>query len=118
MPKPVKILTVYYKHKLGGFCKRLRMKIEAYLEKGWEVHYVSVEPFPYSHENLIPHILPTPMHQHDTVFFWIYFFTVSPWYVLWVAMKNRVDLISIFSTLYALIAGPAKDEPDEGVGRG
>ncbi len=102
------VLTIYYKHKPGGFCKRLKMKIEAYLENGWVVHYVAVEPFPYSHPNLIPHILPTPMRSHDTIFFWMYFFLAAPLYMALVALRNRANLISVFSPLYALISSPAK----------
>ncbi|MFQ5451258.1 MAG: glycosyltransferase family 4 protein [Nitrospinaceae bacterium] len=108
MPTSPKILTVYYKHKPGGFCKRLRMQIEAYLEKGWHVHYVAVEPFPYSHPHLVPHLLPGSPRNHDSLPFWIYFFLVSPWYVLWVGLKEQVDFLSAVSPLYALLSTPAK----------
>jgi glycosyltransferase involved in cell wall biosynthesis len=103
-----RVLTVYYKHKPGGFCKRLKMKIEAYLEQGWMVHYIAVEPFPYNHPNLTPHILPTPFKRHDTIFFWIYFFTVSPWFTGWIAFKEKINLLSIFSLTYACLCAPAK----------
>ena len=108
MPKSPKILTVYYKHKPGGFCKRLQMKIEAYLDKGWHVHYVAVEAFPYSHPNLFPHILPTPFQNHDSLPFWIYFFLTAPFYVLATGLKEKVDLISVFSSQYAFICGLAR----------
>jgi glycosyltransferase involved in cell wall biosynthesis len=108
MTQPTQILTIYYKHKPGGFCKRLRMKIEAYLDRGWTVHYIAVEPFPYSHPNLIAHILPTPMRNHDSIPFWVYFFLTVPLYMAWVGMKQRAHLISVFSPLYALISAPAK----------
>ena len=102
------VLTLYYKHKPGGFCKRLKMKIEAYLENGWVVHYIAVEPFPYVHPNLIPHILPTPMQRQDTVLFWLYFFLTAPFYTAFIGLRNRINLISVFSPLYAALAGPAK----------
>ncbi|GJL80162.1 MAG: hypothetical protein NPINA01_31510 [Nitrospinaceae bacterium] len=108
MPNTTEILTIYYKHKPGGFCKRLQMKIEAYLDKGWRVHYIAVEPFPYDDPKLIPHILPTPMQSHDSIAFWIYFFLTAPIYTTLVGMKNKINLISIFSPLYALISSPAK----------
>lgn len=103
-----KILTVYYKHRPGGFCQRLRMKIEAYLNKGWHVHYVAVEPYPYTHANLHPHIIPTPMLRHDSLLFWLYFFLTAPIWVFITAAKHKIDLFSIFSTPYAAITGPAK----------
>ena len=103
-----RVLTVYYKHKPGGFCKRLEMKIHAYLEQGWEVHYIAVKPFPYKHENLTPHILAAPFKNHDTLFFWVYFFTVAPWFTAWIACKEKIQLISIFSLTYACLCAPAK----------
>ena len=102
------ILTIYYKHKPGGFCKRLQMKINAYLEQGWRVHYIAVQPFPYQHPNLTPHILPTPFKHHNTLIFWGYFFALVPWFTAWVAWREKVNLISIFSLTYACLCAPAK----------
>ena len=108
MSTETRVLTVYYKHKPGGFCKRLQMKIHAYLEQGWKVHYIAVEPFPYKHKKLTPHILTTPFKNHDTLFFWIYFFAVAPWFTAWIACKEKIQLISIFSLTYACLCAPAK----------
>ncbi|MZG54706.1 MAG: glycosyltransferase family 4 protein [Nitrospinae bacterium] len=103
-----RVLTIYYKHKPGGFCKRLKMKIEAYLEQEWEVHYIAVEPFPYTHPNLIPHILPTPFKNHESLLFWAYFFLMAPGYALWVTKIEKIQLLSIFSLLYAALSAPAR----------
>jgi glycosyltransferase involved in cell wall biosynthesis len=103
-----RVLTVYYKHKPGGFCNRLQKKIFAYLKQGWTVHYIAVKPFPYNHPNLIPHILSTPFKNQNTILFWFYFFTVSPWYIGWVAFKEKIKLLSIFSLTYACLCAPAK----------
>ncbi|PIQ96811.1 MAG: hypothetical protein COV67_07535 [Nitrospinae bacterium CG11_big_fil_rev_8_21_14_0_20_56_8] len=104
----MKILTVYYKHKPGGFCKRLRMKIEAYLEQGWEVHYIAVEPYPYTSPRLIPHLLPCPFSCHDSPWFWLYFFVTAPLFILFTAYRCRIQLLSIFSPLYASLCIPAR----------
>ncbi|MBC8284625.1 MAG: glycosyltransferase [Nitrospinae bacterium] len=103
-----RVLTIYYKHKPGGFCRRFQVKIEAFLEKGWEVHYLAVEPYPYSHANLKPHILPTPISNHDSLFFWIYFFSIAPWVFLWIGFRKKINLITTGSPLYAFFCGPAK----------
>ncbi len=108
MDNPTKILTVYYKHKPGGFCKRLKMKINAYLEKGWQVHYVAVEPYPYQHPNLIPHILPIPVRNHDSLIFWLLFFLLAPGYIAWTGWKEKINLISVFSLTYASLCAPVK----------
>ena len=103
----VNILTIYYKHKPGGFCKRLRMKIEAYLEHGWTVHYIAVEPFSYQHRNLIPHLLNSPTDNHTSLFFWMYFFLAAPIKVIQVARQENIDLFSVFSPIYGYIVTPA-----------
>ena len=103
-----RVLTIYYKHKPGGFCRRLRFKIEAFLENGWEVHYLAVEPYPYTHPNLKSHILWTPFSQYESIFFWAYFFAVSPFALMWVGLRNKINLITTGSPLYAFFCGPAK----------
>lgn len=108
MKPPQIILTAYYKFKPDGFCKRFRLMIEAYLDRGCKVHYIAVEPYPIEHENLISHILPTPMKSRESLAFWSYFFAIVPWYLLWVSIRHRVDLISVGSPLYACLSGMAK----------
>ena len=71
--------------------------IEAYLDKGCRVHYIAVEPYPFEHENLIPHIMATPMKSRESLVFWIYFFSLAPWHLLWVGLKHRIELISVGS---------------------
>ncbi len=106
MTTPVKVLTCYYMHKPGGFCKRLRMAIEACLNRGWRVHYLSVEPFPYTHPNLVPHILPTPMKAREGFAFWIYFFSAAPLLLLWLGLRQRVTLALAVSPVYAWLLSP------------
>jgi len=108
MKQPKKILTIYFKFKPDGFCKRFRLMIEAYLDKGCEVHYIAVEPYPFKHENLIPHIMPTPMKSRSSLGFWTYFFAIAPWHLLWVSIRHRTELISVGSPLYACLSGIAK----------
>lgn len=100
---PVKILVAHYRHKPGGYSHRLRMKIEAFLEEGWEVHYIAVEPYPYTHPNLVPHILWTPVSRFDTSFFWAWFFLLCPLYTLKTGLRIRPHLISVFSPPYGWI---------------
>lgn len=103
-----KVLTIYYKHRRGGFCKRFRLKVEAYLKAGWQVHYIAVEPYPYSDENLIPHILPCPFQKHSGLFFWAWFFTITPLYALALGLRHKFHLISAATPVYAWISGPLK----------
>ena len=104
----LKVLTIYYKHRRGGFCKRFRLKIEAYLKAGWQVHYIAVEPYPYQDENLIPHILPCPFKKHSGLLFWTWFFTMTPLYAVILGLRNKFNLISAATPVYAWISGPVK----------
>jgi len=104
----LKVLTIYYKHRRGGFCKRFRLKIEAYLKAGWQVHYIAVEPYPYQDDNLIPHILPYPFQKHSGLFFWAWFFTLAPLYALTLGLRHKFHLISAATPVYAWISGPVK----------
>ena len=104
----LKVLTIYYKHRRGGFCKRFRLKIEAYLKAGWQVHYIAVEPYPYQDENLIPHILPCPFKKHSGLFFWAWFFAIAPLQALILGVRYKFNLISAVSPVYAWISGPVK----------
>ncbi len=104
----INILVVNYKHKPGGYSHRLQVKIEAYLEQGWTVHYIAVTPYPYKHKRLIPHILPLPFKRHDTPWFWASFFIGSPLFTLFVGTSIKPDFISVFSPPYAWICGLLK----------
>jgi glycosyltransferase involved in cell wall biosynthesis len=104
----IKVLTIYYKHRRGGFCKRFRLKIEAYLKAGWQVHYIAVEPYPYQNDNLIPHILPYPFKKHSGIFFWAWFFKLAPLYALFLGLRHKFHLISAATPVYAWISGPVK----------
>lgn len=108
MASKPKVLTIYYKHRRGGFCKRFRLKIEAYLEAGWQVHYIAVEPFPYPHEDLIPHILPCPIKKHSGLLFWAWFFTTAPLFAMILGLRHKFHLISAATPVYAWISGPVK----------
>ena len=74
----------------------------------FSINQTALEPFPYKHKNLTPHILTTPFKNHDTLFFWIYFFAVAPWFTAWIACKEKIQLISIFSLTYACLCAPEK----------
>ncbi len=107
MPKAT-ILVVNYKHKAGGYSHRLQMKIQAYLEQGWHVHYIAVKRYPYSHPNLTAHIMWLPFKKHDTPWFWAAFFLSAPLYTLLKGKKIKPDLISVFSPPYAWVCGLLK----------
>jgi glycosyltransferase involved in cell wall biosynthesis len=103
-----KILSIYYRPKPGGFCKRLYMAYEAFAENGWEVHYLSLEKFPLNHKNIYFYKIPLVFKKNENFLFWINFFFVSIFYMFIINMKISPDLIVVFGQAYSSLSFPAK----------
>jgi len=99
-----RILSIYYKPKPGGFCKRLYMAYEAFVEKGWEVHYLSMEKFPLNHDKIHFHRIPMIFKEHENFLFWINFFVMSLFYMFYINLKISSDLIVVFGPDYSFIS--------------
>jgi glycosyltransferase involved in cell wall biosynthesis len=97
------LLSLFYKHKRGGFNKRLYKLYLALAVRAHVVHYIAVEDFPITHPNIIKHILWTPFRKKENLLFWGYFILMAPLYCMWIAIKNKVNKIIVFSSFYAFI---------------
>jgi glycosyltransferase involved in cell wall biosynthesis len=103
----MKILSIFYKHKKGGFNKRLYKLYLALANRNIDVHYIAVESLPVTHPNIKKHILWIPLNDHENLFFWGYFIIMAPLYCTWVAWKCHVEKIVVFSSFYAAICSLA-----------
>lgn len=99
-----RILSLYYRHKPGGLCKRLYMMFDVLVAAGAEVHYIAVAPYPISHPKIVAHILWTPFQKKEGLFFWVYFLFVAPFYAFSVARKQGIEMVSVFGGVYAFVA--------------
>ncbi|MFQ5728883.1 MAG: glycosyltransferase, partial [Waddliaceae bacterium] len=99
-----KILSIYYKHKPGGLCKRLYMMFDALAGAGAEVHYIAVEAYPISNPRIVPHLLWDPFNKKDGILFWAYFFLISPFYIFIIARREKIDMVSVFGAVYGFSA--------------
>lgn len=97
------ILSVYYKHKKGGFNKRLYQLYMALVARKHTVHYIAAEAFPVAHPNIFAHIIRIPFCRQESFLFWICFVLSVFCYSVWVAKKNRIQSIVVFSAFYAAI---------------
>ena len=50
------------------------MAYEAFAEKEWEVHYLSLEKFPIDHDKIHFHRIPMIFKENENFLFWINFF--------------------------------------------
>ena len=96
-------LSVYYKHKQGGFNQRLYQMYSALAARHHHVHYVATEPLPVRASNIQMHILRAPFQNSANLVFWIYFCAVAPFFCMWVAWRHRVEKVVVFSSFYAFI---------------
>ncbi len=103
-----RILTSYYRPKPGGFCTRLFRAIHALLERGHEVHYLSVVAFPINHSSCVHHKFPWPERYTDTLIFWAIFHAFSPVFLLYLGIKLKITHCFAFVPNYALIMQPLR----------
>lgn len=102
------ILTCYYRPKPGGFCKRLFRAMEALLAAGHTVHYLSVEPFPIEHPRCHHHVFPWPKRHSDTLFFWAFFYSTAPVFLLYLSLRHPISHVFGFSPIYAALLNPIR----------
>lgn len=102
-----RILACYYRPKPGGFCKRLFRALSALLERGHEVHYLAVEPFPIQHINCHFHRFWWPFRRAEGVAFWLCFHLLVPWLLMSMVIRLRIDRLLAFGANYAALMQPA-----------
>jgi glycosyltransferase involved in cell wall biosynthesis len=103
-----KILSLYYRPKPGGFCKRLAMAYEAFAEKGWDVHYLSIEKFPVNHPNIHYHRIPMVFKKREHAVFWLNFLLVAPAALFFIRSQIPADAIIVFGQTYSFLAAPCR----------
>lgn len=102
----MKILTIYQTNEGGGCFKRLCDMINATLNEGGEVHYISTAKFPLYHSNLHFHKLPRIFRQEFLFYFYFLFF--SQFYIIYLTMKHKLDAFVAFGSSYAFSCSLAK----------
>jgi len=90
-----------------GSLRPVCMMVEAFLEKGWEVHCLSLTPIGINHPLYHNHVTAGPfktargwMIQGTVLFFF-------PLRLVLLGWKEKVDMIVAFGSLYAFLHGLA-----------
>lgn len=102
------VLSIFFKHKQGGFNKRLYALYLGLAERGIKVHYVATEKFPIDHKNLVAHIVRVPCSKSENYIFWASFIIITPFVLLYTARKFKIDRFVVFEPFYACICLLAK----------
>lgn len=82
--------------------------MEALLEQGHEVHYVSIKKFPILHKNCYFHRFPWPEKYSDNLLFWGVFLSLLFPMLLYISIKCRIHCLYTFSTTYGICQQPVK----------
>ncbi len=104
----MKIMSAMYTMKKGGSYDRFKMMLEAFLERGWEVHCLSLTPIQVQNICYHNHVLPYPFRNKENSMAKLTVLLFFPLWSLWIVWRNRIDLIVAFGSLYAFVQGFAK----------
>jgi glycosyltransferase involved in cell wall biosynthesis len=99
----MKILSLFYKDKKGGFTKRLYSLCSKLAEQGCEVHFLGTEQVPIEHDRIIRHIAPDLGDKHSGLMFWIFFMIFSLLKSFRIAGKEHIDRIVTFGPFYTAL---------------
>lgn len=102
------ILTCYYRPKPGGLCKRLFRALNALLDRGHIIHYLSVVPFPIEHPNCHFHRFPWPKKETEGFLFWGVFHALGPLFLLFIGVRHSVTHSFAFGSNYSLMLQPLR----------
>ena len=104
----MKVMTAMYTLRKGGAYDRFIMMIEAFLERGTEVHCLSLTPIRINHSFFHNHKMYFPFKKVDGLIARIVVLSIFPPWALWVGWRNKIDLFIAFGYLYAFIQGLSK----------
>ncbi len=99
------VLGIYYKHKPGGFCKRLYRSYEAFAQAGHKVHYVSTEVLPVRRKSIVPHVIKLPFKDENSLLFWFAFTLYAMFYVCYLTRKLNIATVFVMGSYYAFVNG-------------
>lgn len=103
----MRILSIYYTHKPGGFCKRLYRLLNALSARGDEVHYMSLDHPPTDLSvAVIFHRIPFPIRARSGLAFWLAFTVWCPLYLILKGLMIKPDRLVVFGAYYAGVCAP------------
>ena len=103
------ILSVYYTHKPGGFCKRLYRLLGALAGVGHTVHYFALDdPGAKLAAEVCFHKIPFPLARRSGLLFWTLFILWCPVYLTSQALRLPLERFVVFGAFYSAICLPAR----------
>jgi glycosyltransferase involved in cell wall biosynthesis len=100
----VNVLGIYYKHKPGGFCKRLYRSYKALAEAGHKVHYISTEILPVRHKNIVAHVMKLPFKDANSLLFWVVFTVCAMFHACCLCRQLNIGMVFAVGSYYAFVS--------------
>jgi glycosyltransferase involved in cell wall biosynthesis len=97
------VVSMFFKHREGGYNKRLYRMFKALAGQGHEVHYLACEQFPIEDPNIHFHLIPVPWREKQSILFWPLFSLMSPFAAFILCWKTGADRIAVFGSWYAAL---------------
>lgn len=104
----MKLMTAMYTFKRGGSYDRFKMMLEAFLEREWEVHCLSLTRIHIEHPLFYNHVLYFPFKKADSFMGKLWVLSLCPLWSVWIGWRKGIDLIIAFGLLYAFILSFSK----------
>ena len=104
----MKVMTAMYTMKKGGAYDRFLMMIEAFLERGTEVHCLSLTPIRINHSFFHNHTMYFPFKTVEGLIAKLMVIFIFPLWSIWVAWNNKIHLFVAFGSLYAFVLSFSK----------
>src|SRR4030067_3312112 len=99
----MKLMTAMYTLRRGGAYDRFELMLEAFLEKGHDVHCLSLTPIHMGRSFFYNHLVQTltKRPQGPIAKLWVILF--FPGYSFFWGWREKVDLFVAFGSIYAMI---------------
>jgi glycosyltransferase involved in cell wall biosynthesis len=105
----MKILSIYYTHKPGGFCKRLYRLLGALTRAGHDVTYLCLDQPPQALSAQVQVIIiPFPLKIRHGAAFWAIFTLWATIIFTFHAWKLKPERIAVFGAYYGALSYPAQ----------
>lgn len=104
----MKVMTAMYTMRRGGAYDRFLKMLNALLERGVEVHCLSVSSVPVDHPLFHLHRVLSWNERHEGFLVKGLVFLLFPWWAAFIARRQRIDILVAFGIVYAFIFAGAK----------
>jgi glycosyltransferase involved in cell wall biosynthesis len=104
----MKVMTAMYTLRRGGAYDRFLMMLEAFLERNYETHCLSLTPIPINHSYFHNHVMYLPLKKVHGLIAKLAVVFLFPLWSFWIAWRKKIDLIIAFGSLYAFLQGFSK----------